>query len=372
MAEVEQTTTSLLQSSLPPSVPPTLSSYAYEVDRSTAPTTEHGDNSSATAIRSPSNPPSVVHSPLPSLQTYHESSLEDDEEDKIPTDKVHLTMLLVSGNRYTFEFDPSTTIAQVKQYVHDQWPQEWSDRSQPSLDSLEVVYLGKFLENETTLESNRLRGGHTTTVHLIVRQFSNKAEENLFQLKFTAKQLNKQSKRCQKDEATEKLKLKKAMQDGNIEGARIYAANAIRKKNESLNLLRLSSRIDGAVSRIQTAIVMRKVSSSMANVVKGIDRAMESTNLEKISMVMDKFESQLEDLDVQASTVEGAMAGSATNLMPESEVDVLMKQVADEHSLELNQQLLELEPSKVLIKPVAEDREDQDTILTRRLQALRN
>ncbi|KAF7730844.1 Ubiquitin-like protein 3 [Apophysomyces ossiformis] len=177
MAEVEQTTTtSPLQSSLPPSVPPTLSSYAYDVDRSTAPTTEHGDNISATAIRSPSNPASVSHSPLPSLQTYQESSLEDDE-DKVPADKVHLTMLLVSGNRYTFEFDPSATIAQVKQLVHDQWPQEWSDRSQPSVNSLEVVYLGKFLENESTLESNRLRGGHTTTVHLIIRQFSNKAED---------------------------------------------------------------------------------------------------------------------------------------------------------------------------------------------------
>ncbi|KAF7730845.1 Charged multivesicular body protein 1a [Apophysomyces ossiformis] len=118
---------------------------------------------------------------------------------------------------------------------------------------------------------------------------------------------------------------------------------------------------------------MRKVSSSMANVVKGVDKAMESMNLEKISMVMDKFESQLEDLDVQASTVEGAMVGSSSGLTSESEVDILMKQVADEQSLELTQRLLDLEPSKVLAKPVTEaDIEDQDTMLTRRLQALRN
>ncbi|KAI9282627.1 hypothetical protein BY458DRAFT_496805 [Sporodiniella umbellata] len=110
----------------------------------------------------------------------------------------------------------------------------------------------------------------------------NGLENQLFQLKFTAKQLNKQSKRCQKDEQAEKTRLKKAIQDGNMEGARIYASNAIRKKNEALNLLKLSSRIDAVASRVQTAITMRKVSNSMANVVKGMGRAMDTMNLEQV------------------------------------------------------------------------------------------
>ncbi|KAI9011993.1 Snf7 family [Phycomyces nitens] len=196
-------------------------------------------------------------------------------------------------------------------------------------------------------------------------------ENNLFQLKFTAKQLNKQSKKCQKDEATEKLKMKKAMQDGNTESARIYAANAIRKKNEALNLLRLSSRIDATASRVQTAITMRKVSASMANVVKGMDRAMESMNLEKISMVMDKFESQFEDLDVQTQYMEGAMAGTTSTMTPQSEVDSLMQQVADEHGLELNQQLSQLAPSNIIQQQVEEKEPSQDEILSQRLRALR-
>lgn len=79
-----------------------------------------------------------------------------------------------------------------------------------------------------------------------------------------------------------KKKKKQAIQQGNMEGARIYAANAIRKKNESLNLLRLSSRIDAVASRVQTAVTMRNVTTSMASVVKGMDKAMESMNLEKV------------------------------------------------------------------------------------------
>lgn len=70
-----------------------------------------------------------------------------------------------------------------------------------------------------------------------------------------------------------------------MEGARIYASNAIRKKNESLNLLKLSSRIDAVASRVQTAITMRKVSTSMANVVKGMGRAMETMNLEQVIII---------------------------------------------------------------------------------------
>lgn len=45
-----------------------------------------------------------------------------------------------------------------------------------------------------------------------------------------------------------------------MEGARILGADAIRKKNEVLNLQRLVSRIDAVASRVQTAVTMRRVS----------------------------------------------------------------------------------------------------------------
>lgn len=54
--------------------------------------------------------------------------------------------------------------------------------------------------------------------------------------------------------------LVQALQQGNTEGARIYASNVIRKKNESLNLLRLGSRIDAVASRVETAVTMKQVS----------------------------------------------------------------------------------------------------------------
>lgn len=51
---------------------------------------------------------------------------------------------------------------------------------------------------------------------------------------------------------------------------------------------------------------MRQVTGSMANVVKGMEGAMRSMDLEKISAVMSKFESQFEDLDVASTYYENA------------------------------------------------------------------
>jgi len=73
-----------------------------------------------------------------------------------------------------------------------------------------------------------------------------------------------------------------ALQQGNNDGARIYASNAIRKKSESLNLLRLASRIDAVASRVETAMTMRQVTGNMTSVVKGMDKAMETMNLERV------------------------------------------------------------------------------------------
>merc|ERR1712140_69597 len=164
-------------------------------------------------------------------------------------------------------------------------------------------------------------------------------EKHLFNLKFAAKDLERCSKKCDKEEKAEKLKLKKAIEKGNHEVARIHAKNAIRQKNQSLNYLRMSARVDATASRVQSALTTKKVSKSMEGVVKGMSAAMKSMNLEKISGLMDKFEKEFEDLDVQTSVMEGAMSQTTATNVPQDAVESLMKQQADEAGLELNMDL---------------------------------
>jgi hypothetical protein len=64
------------------------------------------------------------------------------------------------------------------------------------------------------------------------KKYPNNMDANYMSLRFTARQLVSQSKRCEKEARKEKLKLKRAIEQGNTEGARIYAQNAIRQKNQ--------------------------------------------------------------------------------------------------------------------------------------------
>ena len=57
----------------------------------------------------------------------------------------------------------------------------------------------------------------------------------------------------------------KALEQGNKEGARIYAENAIRKKNEGLNYLKMAARVDAVSNRVQTAMMTKEVHSAHLN-----------------------------------------------------------------------------------------------------------
>ena len=50
----------------------------------------------------------------------------------------------------------------------------------------------------------------------------------------------------------------------------------------------------------------------------------------QVQTLMDRFETQFENLDVQTQVMEGAMQDSSTLSTPQGEVDSLMQQVADE------------------------------------------
>ncbi|XP_069696803.1 charged multivesicular body protein 1b-like [Periplaneta americana] len=193
-------------------------------------------------------------------------------------------------------------------------------------------------------------------------------EKHLFNLKFASKEMSRNARRCDKEEKLEKEKCKRSLRQGNIDGARIHAENAIRQRNQSLNFLKMSSRLDGVASKVQHAVTMRSVTSSMQGVSKAMDMALRSMNIEKITVLMDKFEKQFEEMDVQTAVVDSFTSQATSTMVPEEQVNSLMSQIAEEAGLELRLQL----PS-----------EQTDTIgstaptsvtdeLAKRLMALRN
>lgn len=60
----------------------------------------------------------------------------------------------------------------------------------------------------------------------------------------------------------------------------------------------------------------------------------------QISGVMDKFETQFTDLDVQTSYMESTMSSTTATSTPQDQVDLLMQKVADEAGLEVQHELM--------------------------------
>lgn len=89
-------------------------------------------------------------------------------------------------------------------------------------------------------------------------------------------------------------------------------------------------------------------------------------------MVMDKFESQFEDLDVQTGYLEGTLSSDTAISAPTDQVDLLMNQVADEAGLEIQHTLTKGELSQVpVLSEPAKDKEREEDLLAQRLRALR-
>ncbi|KAM9789051.1 charged multivesicular body protein 1b [Neosynchiropus ocellatus] len=193
-------------------------------------------------------------------------------------------------------------------------------------------------------------------------------DKHLFNLKFAAKQLQSNAKKCDKEEKAEKAKVKKAIQKGNVEVARIHAENAIRQKNQSVNFLRMSARVDAVAARVQTAVTMNQVTKSMSGVVRGMDSVLKSMNLEKISALMDKFEHQFETLDVQTAQMEDTMSSTTTLTTPQNQVESLLHEMADEAGLEINMELPQGHSGSVGTSVASNEQEE----LSQRLARLRD
>lgn len=100
-----------------------------------------------------------------------------------------------------------------------------------------------------------------------------------------------------------------------------------------------------------------------------MDMALKSMDLEKIGAVMEKFESQFEDLDVVSGYYEGVAGGvesQQVGVEGHGEVDALMARVADEAGVELHQEMSAKVPEQEM-----PNEQEREAGLGDRLRALR-
>ncbi len=105
---------------------------------------------------------------------------------------------------------------------------------------------------------------------------------------------------------------------------------------------------------------------------RGMEGAMKAMDLEKISAVMDKFETQFEDLDVATGYYENATSSATAVGTPQDDVDKLMHMVADEAGVELGAEMKAPETGVPAAANKAGAEDEREEGLGERLRALRN
>jgi charged multivesicular body protein 1 len=169
---------------------------------------------------------------------------------------------------------------------------------------------------------------------------SKQLEDTIFEMRLASKQFVKESQRCEREEKQEKEKARKKLEQGLIDIARIHAENAIRKKNESLNYMRLASKMDAVTTRIQSAHRTETITGNLAKAVSQMDRTLKNMKPENIAQTMTNFEKSFEDIDVATGYINESLNQATSVSAPREQVDHLLGEIASVNNIEVSEQLL--------------------------------
>lgn len=155
----------------------------------------------------------------------------------------------------------------------------------------------------------------------------------MWNMKMTSRQMASEVKRCEKKQVEAEKKCSKYMKDGKEDMARMAAAEAVQQKNQAINFMRMSGRLEAVAARVEMAIKMNMLSKTMMGVTAGMDAILGTMDPEKIEKVMAKFEKQFEDMDVRAGTMDRSIGQSTASSVPEEEIETVMAKAKAERDL---------------------------------------
>merc|ERR1712087_334285 len=122
--------------------------------------------------------------------------------------------------------------------------------------------------------------------------------------------------------------------------------------------------------RMESMLKRRQVTKMLATVSKDLDPMINSQSLTKMSMAMDKFETQFENLDVHTQVMESAIDKGTAAYFKEDQVDSLLQEIAEENAMDVKELFEEagIGQHKIRAKLIEETEEDEGQ--TQKLQGL--
>lgn len=89
---------------------------------------------------------------------------------KDKSDLVYLTLILVdSGKSHEFKISPKLSVTEITRHVWKNWPDSWAEERVERPDILRLIFQGRFLHDDMTLDRVRLPG-KKFAMHLLPRE----------------------------------------------------------------------------------------------------------------------------------------------------------------------------------------------------------
>lgn len=162
--------------------------------------------------------------------------------------------------------------------------------------------------------------------------------ETIFEFKMQAKQLAKESKKADREKEVMIEKVKTAFSNNKPEAAKLYAQDAIRKRNEAIKYEQLSYKLEAVHSKLKSAYQAQKLNDNINGMVTQMAGAVKTMDLEKISENMSNFEKIFDDLDANTQLMDKAMENIDAGSYEDQDVNTLIMQVAQANNIELSEQ----------------------------------
>ncbi|PRQ72327.1 hypothetical protein AAT19DRAFT_9666 [Rhodotorula toruloides] len=120
--------------------------------------TGEGDAGPVMREREGTGPVSLV-APAGTDRPAAAESVGEVERPALKGEPVEIELLLLSGKRKRWTFGTEETVAEVKDQVWHEWPDDWTkgDPAPPSVDGLRLLHLGRFLDDASTLSAAGLK-----------------------------------------------------------------------------------------------------------------------------------------------------------------------------------------------------------------------
>ena len=186
-----------------------------------------------------------------------------------------------------------------------------------------------------------------------------------FEMKFTAKSLDKQAAKVEGNMKKEEQKVIQLMNAGNHDAARISAEGIIRMKGEALNCRRMAAQMGAVAQKLEAADRTKNISTSIKNSVPIIQRGLKQMEKIGISKAVAEFDQVFEELDVKADSMNTALDGVYSSTIDQGNVETLMKQLQESQANEMENNLGNAPSTNLAGQGGSKVKNDDDDLMAR-------